>query len=268
MKDFFMLCCFVFAISSCTVQERIIFDSNMGGTYESSFDLSSMLAMAAANSPKSDERKQEKVDTLIVFNDILEQMKDSIATLSPEKRAELEKMRDMTIHMVMDDAEEVFRFTANKTFEEFSEIEYVSYQMDEVFKQVKQQNASTQAGGPGGDMMKTDKVRYTFENNIFRRVDPKVLAKEERLEEDIIDETEEEEAAEDSMMKGMMAEFDDMLAESQMSLQYTFPKKIKSVSNKDAVISADGKTVTYKVDWKTLMENKDLLKNFEVTLEE
>lgn len=267
MKYLVVLCCLVFAISSCTVQERIVFDNNMGGTYESAFDLSSMLAMVPGGGQESDERKQEKVDTLIVFNDILERMQDSIATLSAEKQAELEKMRNMSIHMVMDDAENVFTFTATKSFAEFSEVEFVSYQMDEVFKQVKQQNSSSQAGGPGGDMMKTDKVRYTFENNVFRRVDPQILAEEEGEEVESLDETEEE-AAEENMMKGMMAEFDDMLAESDMTLEYTFPKKIKSVSHKDAVISDDGKTVTYTIDWKTLLENKDMLKNFEVTLEE
>jgi hypothetical protein len=111
-------------------------------------------------------------------------------------------------------------------------------------------------------MLKTEKVRYFFENNTFKRVDEKLVNSEE-VELEVVEESEE-----DMMMQGMMAEFDDMLLESKMKLEYVFPRKVKSVSMEGTKISTDGKTVTFEIDWKTLMYDKKLLDNFEVVLEE
>lgn len=246
---------------SCNVQERIVFNEQMGGTYDTSFDLSQMLEAAGSMGAASSGKMPKKLDTLIVFNDVLVKYKDSIATLPKEKQEQLQKMKDMTLRMQMDDDKNIFKFNIGKDFKQFADIELVSYEMDEMMNLAKSNTGGNAASGPGGDMLKADKVRYYFEDNTFRRVDEKLAKMEDG-------EAVEEEIEEDPMMKGMMAQFDDMLAESKMKLEYVFPRKVKTVSMDGAQISPDGKTVTFVVDWKTLMDNKKTLENFEVVLEE
>ncbi len=250
---------------SCNIQERIVFNENMGGSYETGFDLSQILEATGSMGASGSGVASKKMDTLIRFNDVLVKYKDSIATLPKEKQAALQKMKNMTMRMQMDEDKNIFTLNIGKEFKNFSDIEFISYEMDEMMNLAKENTAGGQAAGPGGDMLKTDKVRYFFENNTFKRVDEKLVDLkdgEEKLE------VEEEVTEEDMMMKGMMGEFEDMLAESKMTLEYVFPKKVKSVSMEGATISPDGKTVTFQVDLKTLMDNKKFLENFEVVLED
>jgi hypothetical protein len=260
-KSLFALCAAVALVFiSCNVQERIVFNEHMGGSYETSFDLSQMLEAAGSMGASSTDTPSKKMDTLITFNDILVKYKDSISSLPKEKQAQLQNMKNMTMRMQMDEENNIFKFNIGKEFASFRDIEFVSYEMDEMMDLAK--NSAAQGAGPAGDMLKTEKVRYFFENNTFKRVDEKLLNAEEGVLEVL------EESEEDMMMQGMLAEFDDMLVESKMKLEYVFPRKVKSVSMEGAKISPDGKTVTFQVDWKTLMDDKKLLENFEVVLEE
>lgn len=267
MKKIFLVAFISIVFVSCNVQERILFDENMGGTYEMSFDLSAMLEVASKNGPATSDKPKKKIDTLIVFSEMLTQFKDSIATLPPKKQEELAKLENMTMHMQMDEENNVFKFSTTKTFNQFSEIAFVSDQMDEVFNMAKNQGVGAKSAGPGSDMLKTDKVIYTFENNTFSRLDEKAKNLKDANGRGEVDETNTEEDAQGDMLKGMLAEFDDMLKNSNMTLEYSFPKQVKSVSHKDAKISEDGKTVTYNIDWKTLLDDKKILETFEVTLE-
>lgn len=272
-KLFFGFVLAALTIMSCNVQERIVFDQNMGGTYESSFDLSGILKIAGEGRPASVDRESEKMDTVFVFDDLLVQYKDSIATLSPEKQAELEKMKGMKMRMVMDEDAGIFTMSVDKKFTNFGEVEFVSYQLDEMMNMAKTQTGQQSPGAGMDNMLKTDKVQYVFENNTFKRVDAK-YARKNAISDSGADGNNEDDSSEaeddmaEAMMKGMMSEFEDALRESKMVLEYSFPKKIKSVSHENAVISEDGKTVRFEVDWKTLSDNEELLENFEVVLED
>ena len=274
MNQLFKLCIavLVLTISSCTVTESIVFNENMGGIYKNSYDLSTMMKMAGGMTPPSEGKEKTKMDTLINFNDFMVAFKDSIATLPAEKQAQLIEMKDMTLHLNMDEDTGVFVMEVSKPFETFSDIEFVSYQMDDMFAMAKEQTGQSKTGNDSSSsMLEADKVTYKFTENTFRRVDPKLLVEEggtfDRLLESEEEKTEEEKKS-DEMMDQMMGQFDEMLEESNMTLTYTFPKKIKSVSHKNAVISEDGKTVTFTTDIKTITKDKKLLSNFEVVLEE
>jgi len=274
MRNLFLIAIVaVLTFTSCNVTESITFNDDMGGTYKSSFDLTTMMQMAKQMGPSTSKKEKVKMDTLISVNELMVVYKDSIAKLSPEKQEQLKAMKDMNMHMVMDEEEGVFLMEMNKPFKEFDDIAFVSYQMDEMFNIAKSQSGQNESGAANSganDMLGQEKVTYTFVDNTFRRVDPKKLVEEgETFDMDIEEEeqTDEEKAASD-MMDGMLGQFEDMLKESTMILEYTFPKKIKSVSHEGAVISEDGKTVTFTVDWKKLTDDKELLRNFEVNLEE
>lgn len=277
-------CLLVFLLVSCNVQERIVFNDDMGGRYENSFDLSAMMTImkdmgGGASNP---EKEAEKMDTLVVFADLIREHKDSIASLPAEERAKIEMLKDFTMAMKMDESTGEFKMDISKDFATFSEIERVSYEIDQVFDQAKNEAQQGQQAGPGGDLMSMDKVVYTFENNTFRRTDPKSLSKhledegvlkeETRIDlEELKDnlETDKSDSQEDAMLKGMMSQFTQELENSTMKLEYVFPRKVVSVSNEGAVISEDGKTVTFIVPWSEIMEEKTkVLENFEVVLED
>ena len=277
-------CLLVFLLVSCNVQERIVFNDDMGGRYENSFDLSAMMAITKSMGGDSSNSEKEgtKMDTVVVFADIIREHKDSIATLPVEERAKIEMLKDFTMAMKMDESTGEFKMNISKDFAIFSEIERVSYEIDQVFDQAKNEMQQGQQAGPGGDLMSMDKVVYTFENNTFRRTDPKSLSKhleDEGIlkEETRIDleelknnlETDKGDSQEDAMLKGMMGQFTQELENSTMKLEYVFPRKVVSVSPEGAVISEDGKTVTFVVPWSEIMEDKTkVLENFEVVLED
>lgn len=269
---------------SCNVQERIVFNDNMGGRYENSFDLSAMMSMtnSMGGGASNSEKETKKIDTVIVFSDILVQYKDSIATLSSKERAKIEQLKDFTMAMKMDQTTGEFKMDISKDFKTFRDIERVSYELDQVLDQAKTEAQQEQQAGPGDDLLSLDKVVYTFENNTFRRTDLKrlneLLENEGLLKEETRRDLEElrnnlgedqDNNQETAILKGMMDQFGQEFENSTMRLEYVFPRKVVSVSPEGAVISEDGKTVTFEVSWKDLLEeNKKILENFEVILED
>ena len=255
MKKFILLFAVACFIMSCNVTESIVFNNDMSGKYSSSFDLSPMLQYASSNRPSSvEEEEKEKRDTIIVFNDLFKAYKDSIASLSEEQRARLEKLRGTTMEVHMDEAEDVFTFSMTRPFQDFSELKEMDGQLDATFDVMKEmENKDGKASGAQLDKMTEDEeTTYTFKDNTFSRFVQ--VEEEEKVEE---------EAETDDFSK----QFEEVFSQSYNTLIYTFPRKVKSVSQKGAVISEDGKTVTYKVPWNEIHKDNTLI-NLEVILED
>lgn len=266
MKRLFLLFAFACFLTSCNVTETIVFDENMSGNYVTGFDMSPMMEYAAANRPPSQEEpKMEKMDTTIVFNDLYETYKDSIASLSDEQRAELEKLKGMVLDIKMDEEKNIFKFTMSKEFKKFDELKTIYEQTDEAMNYVK--NIGNKDGQAPKEQMdeltKTEEVSYSFENNTFSRFMPVTLTSDD-IENVVSEEMEEED---DGMKDMFMMQFEEMLSNAYYTLVYTFPKKVKSVSSADAVISEDGKTVTYKVPWNAINSDASIM-NLDVVLED
>ena len=264
MKKLFFLFALALFVTSCNVTESIIFNEDMSGKYATKMDMAPMMEYASANRPPSLEGpKMEKMDTTIVFNEFYETHKDSIATLSEEKRAHFEKLKGMVLDMNIDEANNVFNFKMGRDFKEFTELGNIFEQMDETMNFVKDiGNKDGQAPGEQLDeLTKTDKVEYTFKNNTFSRFDPNSIRSSDLPE----DEMEEEE--DDEFSKQFEMQFKEIFSGSYYTLIYKFPRKVKSVSKEGAEISEDGMTVTYKVPWSDIQEDETLM-NLDVVLED
>lgn len=61
---------------------------------------------------------------------------------------------------------------------------------------------------------------------------------------------------------------EDMLKECKYSMEYHFPKKIKTVSLKNAVIAKDRKSFVYDVPLENMQENSDMEIGFKVVFED
>ena len=266
MKKLVLLFVFAAFLTSCNVTESIVFDNNMSGKYVTGFDMTPMMEYAAANRPTSQEGpKMEKIDTTIVFDDLYKTHKDSIAALTPEQRADLDKLKGMILDVNVDEANNVFTFNMSKKFKAFDELKTIYDQTDEAMNYVK--NISNKDGQAPAQQLdeftKTEKVTFSFENNTFSRFQPATIEAPEADE----DEGEEMEAEDDGMKDMFMAQFEEIFSKSYYTLVYKFPKKVKSVSSSDAVISEDGKTVTYKVPWNAINSDASIM-NLDVVLED
>lgn len=248
----------VLTLISCNVQERIVFNQDMGGSYSTNIDLSTMMQFAESMAPPSEEEREEKetaIDTTIVFSEFLEEYKDSIATLSDEERNRIEKLKDFNLHMQIDKDNGVFAIDIGKEFDDFSGLERIAYETSDVMNFAKNQEEGNQGLPPQLDNMLTaDKVAYSFDGNIFRRKDVDEGAPNEM---------------EDLLNGDIPAEFQELLENSYIKLEYAFSKEITAALPQEyAIISDDRKSVIYKLDWKKMLEDDTVLNSIEVRLEE
>ncbi len=64
-----------------------------------------------------------------------------------------------------------------------------------------------------------------------------------------------------------MGEAKDMYGEMSYTLVYRFPKAVKSVTNENAIIDEDGKTVTLKMNFIDMIKSPEMM-NLDVILED
>lgn len=242
-----------------------MFNEQMGGIYKSTFDMSQILAITnEGNVQNENENPSKPIDTTIVFNHLLEQYKDSISGLPMDEQKQLYNMKDVVIDLQRDESKGVFNFTMHKPFADFGELKLINEQLDEALNLVQNINEED-SDTPAPDeqmeeLTKSDPVIYSFSNNTFTRFQPK---KEEESEAVGSEESEEE----DNMTDIFKGQFEDLFKVTFYTMTYTFPKPIKSVSNKDAVISDDRKTMTFKTDLNAINKDPELM-NLEVILED
>lgn len=265
LSTFFTVICLAFFATSCNVTESIVFNDQMGGTYKTTFDMAAMMAMANESQSQIVETEAKKaVDTTIVFSEFIEKFKDSIAKLPQDKQAQLLGMKGVVMHMQMDDANGIFNFSMETPFVDFSELKQVNEQIAGAMNVAE--NFGKHETGPNtsqdqlDELTKKDPIIYTFADNVFSRSQPKT---DEALELEEGEESNETEA----MANMFKNQFEDMFKNAFYTMTYTFPKAIKSTSNKDAVLSNGGMTMTLKNNLNAIEKDANLM-NLEVILED
>lgn len=250
MNRFFTLitALIVLSFSSCTVTESIAFDENGGGKYLTTFDMSEVMKQMGEafkgdddNGDDNQEKKEggELMDSTMYFKDLMVEYKDSIATLSPEKQEAFKAVQDMYMRVQINEDANELQYGIGLDFSEIGELT----NMQEKIRQVQSLNENSDEvdamkDSPMGKFFGNDKngLAFTYDESGFARVT--TIIEEEGDAEFTLDENN----ASDMEMK-------EMFAEANYIITYSFPKKIKSVNLKDAVISEDGKSVTAKLNW-------------------
>jgi len=253
--------------TSCTITESIFFNEDMSGEYTLGYDLSE-----AKNATKemndevdvSENPPKKKTDTSIVFNELFEQYKDSIADLSEEEQLKLEKLKDMTLRIQEDEAKGVFKFSISREFQSVKDLENINEQVDEamnVAMTFDNQGQESSSGGEFKQASENSKALYTFKENVFERIQP--IEEKEVIDDDYEEGDEQATETGEEMNMG----FGEMTKDSFYIITYSFPKKIKSISNKNAQISKDGKSLTLKIPWDELEKDESKL-NLKIELED
>lgn len=228
---------------SCNFTEEIFLEDDGSGKLSINFDGSELMEMAGEEMMKSNEKA---IDSLISFKDMLEEKKDSIASLSPEDQAKLKRLEPFKMHMVMNPEEKLMKFDLFSEFKNVNEV-------NDAFNAFQGASALGPNGGEGKPSPMsmqdpTSEVKYAFSKNTFSR-------KAKILDEELF-------------KKGLdsLAGAEMFLSGSTYTLKYHFPRKVKSTNIEGATFSADGKTLFYEVGFMDLMKDPSSL-DLEVELE-
>ena len=251
MKKLFIVLLAVVSLSSCQLTEEITFNQDGSGDYKLTIDMSAMMAMKG-NSKNQDSTqtspKNKKIDSIINFNDIAKKYKDSVKTLSADEKELMKRMQNLQVHIQVDDEAKKMLMSFNLPFKSASEIQNIQKDLKQVDKMQKGKKASKNMFG---DVKKTD-VKYTFNAHEFTRT---IVVKENKNKKDAV----KKEEKKDTQMADMMKMF-------TFKMIYHFPKKIKHVSYKDAMLGTDGKTLIIQTSLDKIDSDSDL-KKLRVTFE-
>jgi len=255
MKKLLLLLILAFFVTSCTVTESIIFKENGSGQFMATYEMGDAMKIFsnAMGGKDSDKKKSGKVmDTTMVFADIMEMYKDSVAALPENKRLAMEAVKDMFMTMRIDESKEEMNFGVGLNFNSIDDLKDIQ----EKIKKAQSLNAQNdqiemmKSGSPLGKFMgdNDDKVTYSMTENSFSRLTTLPENYDETGVEALFDESNPED-------KEFMTHFEN----AYYTVKLTFPRPIKSVSVKDTELSEDRKTVTYKKNWLDYIKNPLLL---------
>ena len=224
-----------FTLTSCTFTEEITFEKNGSGKYDLQMDLGGMMSMVGAMQDSTSSEMPEKMDTIMYMKDLLEANSESIQDLSASDKAVYDALKDMKMHMKMDTEASTWTMDFLLDFKKISELDNIQ---EKVKMAQKLQENKVEEADPTNH-----KVTYVYGKKKFER-------KVEMLKL-----TEEQQAAFDESMESSAM----FMGGSTYKIKYNFPKKIKSTTLTDAVISEDGKTLTYEIEMDKALNDPKLL---------
>ena len=258
MRKVFLIIVFACFIASCNVTESIVFNQDGSGEFLATYEMGEAIkAMSVAMG--GDENKEKKeggeiMDTTIVFADIMETYKDSVAALPEEKRLAMEAVKDMYMRMQINEDEGVMSFGMGMQFESIDDLKDIRKKLKKIQSlnsQGDQVNAMKE-NSPLGNFMgnENNDVAYIYTTDGFSRMTSIKLpdeATEDAIDE-LFDETDESNQ-----------QFLEYFEGSFYNVKLTFPKAVKSIDVEGAEFSDDRKTVTYKTNWVEYLKNPRLL---------
>jgi len=239
--------CFLLAtLTSCTFTENIYVNDNGTGKFSVDMDGSSLMEMAGDQlAGQMGEDAKKDIDSTFTFKQLFEQKKDSIAKLSPETQKELKKLENFVVTTKMSSTKKQFLMTMATDFKNVNELQDILQTLS-TFQKLEGASANPLGSGFGDN---NSKLSYSYDGKKFTRkatIDQqKVAAKAKDTAPDM------------SKM---------IFASSNYIVKYHFPKKIKKVSNPNALFSDDRKSLTIQYTFTDYMENPDKL-NFDVEFE-
>ena len=252
-----ILLCFLvlLCISSCTLKEKMIMNEDGSGTFSYGFDMSPMFKLGMK---KSDSTKINKVvDTSFTFKEVFTKIKDSISKLpgaDKEKIEMLEKekeklkiLENFKVSLKINEEKQVFEYNMAFDFPSVTGFQNLATPAEslEALAATDKKRLGAFSAVPKPEEKASASIFY--DGKVFIKTitpskeDKKVKKKKE----------EKKEKNDDPFSKKM----DDMLKECKYIAEYHFPKKIKTVSIKNAVIAADRRSFTVEIPLGNMQES-------------
>ncbi len=234
--------------TSCQFSESIYINEDGTGRVSFNMDGSELMDMMGDEIAKDDDKKD--IDSIISFKELFAADRDSISKLSKAEQAKLKKLEAFKMHMVMNAADKKMNFDMFADFKNVNELQDMFSSMNTAGsidrKNKPQSGTPNPLGSLGSDGV--SKTNYTYKNNVFKRS----VVILDKVKMDSLNEN--------------MGQAKMMFSASNYTLNYHFPRKIKSVSLENASISEDGKSVTAEISFMEYLKNPTIL-NMEVELE-
>ncbi|MBC3847535.1 hypothetical protein H8K90_14150 [Winogradskyella echinorum] len=255
MKKFILLFAMVCFLTSCNVTESIVFNENGSGQFLITYEMGEAMkvfeqSMGGGKSDSEKEEGGETMDTTMVFADIMETYKDSVAALPEEKRLAMEAVKDMFMNMKMNEDEGVMNFGIGLNFNSIDDLKDINEKIRKAQSLNSQgdQVGSMKENSPLGNFFGSEnsKTGYILTENSFARVtqiDIPEGAAEDAMEELFNEEDESNQ------------QFMDYFENAFYNVKLTFPKPVKSIDVEGAEFSKDRKTVTYRINWIEYLKN-------------
>lgn len=254
MKQIYLLllCAITLSLTSCQFSENVYINEDGSGKMSFTFDASEMMDMMGDKLGEGKEG-EERVDSMLVFKDFLEEKKDSISQLSQEEQAKLMALKDFRMHMLMDPETKEMKFDLITDFKNADELQNMFTAMNNA-SNFQGKGGATQVNDPNNPFSAFGKegateMEYSFKGNVFKRT-AKVVDEEQYKQ-----------------MVDSIGEMAMMFGTSKYKLNYHFPRKIKSVSNEDAMFSQDGKSFVLEYGFMDYLADPKIF-NIEVVLED
>lgn len=246
MKNFYlgMLAVMLTFFTSCQFSENIYINEDGTGKMSFTMDGSELMDMMGEEMAKGEE---ESIDSIISFNEFFKEQADSIAKLPQADQDKLKQLENFKMHMIMSTEDKKMSFDLFTDFKNVGELQDMFAAMNTAGSLDKNNNTKSNPLSKMGSDGAT-KVDYSLENNIFTRT-VTILDKEKV-----------------ASMKDSLGQAKMMFASSNYTLNYHFPRKIKSVSIEGAIISEDGKSFSTSVNFMQYLTDPKLL-NVAVELE-
>lgn len=232
----------MFLSISCQVTETLTINADGSGIIEkhSVRDENSYMQLAGENYTK----ENVFVDTTYVFDEYIQKYNANFIKYLPEEQALFATYKNAKVHLKKNSFEKEFFNTVSLAFQKVNDIPDL-YKIQEYAADIKNNYALTAEEH-------YYRIQYCFDGVTFKRNVVITNATHFQNQKDII-------AGYKSKLQG----FD--LVQNYL-LNYHFPKKIKSVSNSNAVVSADKKSVSISFLLSDCLVNPEST-NLEVVLE-
>jgi hypothetical protein len=237
---FFLL--LVLLVSSCQITETIYLNQDGSGTIETESlrDEHSYMQLAGENYLK--EEKFE--DTTYVFKDFITKYAETFSKLPASEKAILQKYATVNVHIKESSYEKEFRTKINQNFDKISVVPDL-YKTQEYAADLVYNYALTAEEH-------YYKVSYTFDGSLFKRT--------VKITDEVEFKKQQEKISE------LKNRYSELKINQPYILKYHFPRKIKSVSNANAKISEDEKSLELQFRISDCLQNPEST-NLEVILE-
>ena len=243
-KTLFLIC-FSLVLVGCQFTEKMTLNEDGSGSMSVEVDMSAMMAFGGMGMTDS---AMVKMDTIIYMKQFLQEKKDSIASLSKEEQLKLKKLENYNINVKMDSEASEMIYNISTSFKSVSEANDILNGLEQVTNFMPNKNEDSEETKKEQNSPDIIGVNYSFERGVFKR---DAYIKDLKLHQQQVDSLKQTEA---------------FLEGTNYTLNYTFPKPIKNVSDPSASLSNGKRTLTLSKSFVDYFKNPDLL-DLEVELE-
>lgn len=249
--------CFLllFAMMSCTMKEKMVLNEDGSGTFSYGFDMSALMKMGKS----TDSTKVPKViDSVFAFKELMATMKDSIAKLSDVEKQQYKLLEMFRVKLKVNEKQKEFNYEMEFDFPTTDSLKNMvsptkaAMLLSLTDKKVPKNSLKTDASEDKNN------TSFSYDGKFFIKKVTSTIPNAEKDKSKV----KKEKTLQDEFSKKM----DEMFKECKYSLEYHFPKKIKTVSLLGAKISEDKKSFVVEVPIENLKSSSEQL-GFKVEFE-